>query len=279
MGAAPSFEAALQEIGRLTYVWTNTESLLVHVIAGLMGCDKETGLILFLTLNTTRARVDLVERLVKHKGLGDDEMHRLLGLTKKLVQHGAERNRYNHAIYSFDPESGDMSTIQMRIADRRDAIRMGDKRRLDTDAITGLRPSSGSSSACQPMPSRPSRAERPELGAHQRTSRPPVFCLGPLGLDQRRRRLGVVEHGQIAQGDVGAHVTGRARAAELDRIEIAAPAGEDATADQLMLAGGGEGDAPLDISISFPIPVADRPIVLPRLTAHRPVNAIAAVCA
>lgn len=40
-----------------------------------------------------------------------------------------------------------------------------------------------------------------------------------------------------------------------------------------------EGDAPLDISISFPIPVADRPIVLPRLTAHRPVNAIAAVCA
>jgi len=139
MGAAPSFEAALQEIGRLTYVWTNTESLLVHVIAGLMGCDKETGLILFLTLNTTRARVDLVERLVKHKGLGDEEMHRLLGLTKKLVQHGAERNRYNHAIYSFDPESGDMSTIQMRIADRRDAIRMGDKRRLDTDAITGLR--------------------------------------------------------------------------------------------------------------------------------------------
>lgn len=35
--------------------------------------------------------------------------------------------------------------------------------------------------------------------------------------------------------------------AEPDRIEIAAPAGEEATADQLMLAGGGEGDAPLDL--------------------------------
>ncbi|MFM7377998.1 MAG: RNA polymerase factor sigma-54 [Erythrobacter sp.] len=34
---------------------------------------------------------------------------------------------------------------------------------------------------------------------------------------------------------------------EPDRIEIAAPAGEDTTADQLMLAGGGEGDAPLDL--------------------------------
>ena len=42
-----------------------------------------------------------------------------------------------------------------------------------------------------------------------------------------------------------------------------------------------EGDTPLDISISFPIPdnAADRQLVLPRLTAHRPVNAISAVCA
>jgi RNA polymerase sigma-54 factor len=34
---------------------------------------------------------------------------------------------------------------------------------------------------------------------------------------------------------------------EPERIEIAATAGEEATADQLMLAGGGEGDAPLDL--------------------------------
>jgi RNA polymerase sigma-54 factor len=34
---------------------------------------------------------------------------------------------------------------------------------------------------------------------------------------------------------------------EPERIEVAAPAGEEATADQLMLAGGGEGDAPLDL--------------------------------
>ncbi|MFN3864477.1 MAG: RNA polymerase factor sigma-54 [Erythrobacter sp.] len=35
---------------------------------------------------------------------------------------------------------------------------------------------------------------------------------------------------------------------EPERIELPPPAGEDATADQLMLAGGGEGDAPLDLS-------------------------------
>ncbi len=137
--AASSFDGALQEIGRLTYVWTNTESLLVHVIAGLIGCDKDTALILFLTLNTTRARVDLVERLAKHKGLPEADLNRLLQVTKKMVRHAAERNRYNHAIYAFDPEGGGISTIQMRIADRRDAIRMGEKRRLDAEAISGLR--------------------------------------------------------------------------------------------------------------------------------------------
>ena len=36
-------------------------------------------------------------------------------------------------------------------------------------------------------------------------------------------------------------------AGEPERIEIAAPPGEDTPADQLMLAGGGEGDAPLDL--------------------------------
>ncbi|MFO6446801.1 RNA polymerase factor sigma-54 [Erythrobacter sp. NE805] len=36
--------------------------------------------------------------------------------------------------------------------------------------------------------------------------------------------------------------------AEPERVEVAPPAGEEATADQLMLAGGGEGDAPLDLS-------------------------------
>lgn len=42
-----------------------------------------------------------------------------------------------------------------------------------------------------------------------------------------------------------------------------------------------EGDTPLEISISYPIPenAEQRQIILPRLTAHRPVNAIPAVCA
>jgi hypothetical protein len=52
----------------MNYMWTNTESLLIHVIAGLCGTDKDKAVIIFLTLNTTRARIDLVDRLAKMPG-------------------------------------------------------------------------------------------------------------------------------------------------------------------------------------------------------------------
>jgi hypothetical protein len=52
-------------IGQLNYTWTNTESLLIYLLAGLAQVDKETAIVIFLTLNTTRARIELVERLTK----------------------------------------------------------------------------------------------------------------------------------------------------------------------------------------------------------------------
>lgn len=138
MGIAANFEDALKEIGRLTYIWTNTESLLVHIISGLIGCDKDTGVIIFLTLNTTRARIDLVERLAKNGNFGSADLASILGVTKDLIHHAAERNRYNHAIYSLDTANGQISTIQMRIADRKEKIKMGERRPLDADAMQAL---------------------------------------------------------------------------------------------------------------------------------------------
>ena len=67
------FDAFLLLIGKLNYTWTNTESLLIHLIAGLCKIDKNTALIIFLTLNTTRARIDLVNRLAKRDGVSAKE--------------------------------------------------------------------------------------------------------------------------------------------------------------------------------------------------------------
>lgn len=137
--ADPSFDDALLLIGRLNYTWTNTESLLVHVIAGLARTDKDTAVVLFLTLNTMRARVDLVERLAKLDRTPPAESGRILVATRKLVQLSATRNRYNHSIYAFDPETGHVRTILMRIADRKDEIRMGQTTALDSAALAEIR--------------------------------------------------------------------------------------------------------------------------------------------
>jgi hypothetical protein len=133
------FDDALLLIGRLNYTWTNTESLLVHLMAGLAKVDKETAVILFLTLNTMRARVDLVERLAKLARTPAPERKRVLAATRKLVQLSGARNRYNHSLYAFDPESGNVRTILMRIADRKDEIKMGQSTDLDEAALTEIR--------------------------------------------------------------------------------------------------------------------------------------------
>jgi len=133
------FDVILLLIGRLNYTWTNTESLLLHLIAGLSGTTKDVAVIIFLTLNTTRARVDLVERLAKMPHQSVAERDAVLGLTKGLMKLSGARNRYNHCIYAFDPDGGPPKSILMRIADRKDEIKMGQTVDLDAAAIADIR--------------------------------------------------------------------------------------------------------------------------------------------
>jgi hypothetical protein len=132
------FERFLLLTGRMNYMWTNTESLLIHVIAGLAGTTKETAVVIFLTLNTTRARIDLVERLAKMEGHGPEERDRVLAGTRELARLSGIRNRLNHCIYAFDAESGSAQTILMRIADRKTEIRMGQTEPIDTTEMERL---------------------------------------------------------------------------------------------------------------------------------------------
>jgi len=128
-------ETALRQVlllvGRLNYTWTNTESLLIHVIAGLARVDKDVAVVIFLTLNTTRARVDMVNRLAKMDRCPADQRQAVLKLTTALMREAALRNRYNHCIYSFDPEDGRIQTIMMRIQDRKHDIQVGKMQPVD----------------------------------------------------------------------------------------------------------------------------------------------------
>ncbi|MCD9147433.1 hypothetical protein [Pseudophaeobacter flagellatus] len=133
-----NFDAFLLLVGKLNYVWTNTESLLIHLIAGLAGLDKETATVIFLTLNTTRARIDLVERLSKLDKIDAVERGAILDLTGRIQRQSALRNRYNHCIYAFDAEGGNPHTILMRIADRKDTLKIGQSTPLNDAAAEDI---------------------------------------------------------------------------------------------------------------------------------------------
>ncbi|WP_274425638.1 hypothetical protein [Chelativorans sp. YIM 93263] len=139
----PSRMSNLHEIllllGRLNYTWTNTESLLIYLIAGLASVDKEKAAVIFLTLNTTRARIDLVERLAKLKSTPADCRQEVLSLTRSLLREAGLRNKFNHCIYSFDPENGRGMTQMMRIADSKDEIRYGKVESLDEAEVQRIR--------------------------------------------------------------------------------------------------------------------------------------------
>lgn len=141
--AQSDFDRFLLSLGRLNYSWTNTESLLIHLIAGLSRTDKETSVVIFLTLNTSRARIGLVERLSKLERVSPEEREAVLGITRRIQQLSGLRNRYNHCIYSFDTKSGDLSTIQMRVADRKTQIKVGEMKTLDSNTIDGIDQSLG----------------------------------------------------------------------------------------------------------------------------------------
>ncbi|KKB11977.1 hypothetical protein VE25_10080 [Devosia geojensis] len=127
----PAMQEILLLVGRLNYVWTNTESLFIYLISHLMGTSKEAAIVVFLTLNTTRARLDLIERLAKLPGTDPADRAQIEAFAKRLGREGKLRNKYNHCIYSFD-ETGERAFTQlMRISDVSDDIRYGKIEVLD----------------------------------------------------------------------------------------------------------------------------------------------------
>lgn len=121
----PQFQAVLLLIGQLNYTWTNTESLLIYLIAGLARVDKETAIVIFLTLNTTRARVELVERLAKLKRTPAECRGAVLAATEALMRQARLRNKYSHCVYSFDETGSQASTQLMRIFESKEELRYG----------------------------------------------------------------------------------------------------------------------------------------------------------
>lgn len=132
-------DQVLQLVGQLNYVWTNTESLFIYLIAHMVGTSKEAAIVIFLTLNTTRARLDLLERLAKLNTTTPETRLAVLDLSDRLKHEAKVRNKYNHCIYSFDANGELSSTQLMRIADFDDDLKYGKVEALDEQEIERIR--------------------------------------------------------------------------------------------------------------------------------------------
>ncbi len=133
------FQEILLVLGQLNYTWTNTESLLIYLIAGLAEVDKETAIVIFLTLNTTRARIELVERLTKLQKTPPDRRRAILAVTEQMTRKAKLRNKYSHCIYSFDESGSSAKTQLMRVFDAKDEIRYGKMEDLDDAEIEKIK--------------------------------------------------------------------------------------------------------------------------------------------
>jgi len=118
-------------IGDLNFAWSNTESLFIYVLMLLIETDEPAAAIIFATLNTTRARLDLVERLAKIR-LRDRALGRELAeVTKAFSACTKLRNELNHATFVLN-EAGDITHTQaMKLEERKGSLRFGAREPVD----------------------------------------------------------------------------------------------------------------------------------------------------
>ncbi len=131
-------EDLLLLIGKLNYTWTNTESLLIYLMAFLMRTQKDVAIVTFLTLNTSRARLEFIERLLRLQSTAPEIRARLVPIIARMKRGTKIRNKYNHCIYSFD-ENGQIGATQLlRIADYGDTLKYGKIEALDEAEIARI---------------------------------------------------------------------------------------------------------------------------------------------
>jgi hypothetical protein len=125
-------------IGQLVFSWSNNESLLIYVLMLLLRTDERSAAVVFSTLNTTRARLDLVRRLSLlhlHDAAARAEIDRTIELFNDANR---VRNEFLHAMYLVN-EQGEITHTQMlRFIERKGRVSFGDRQPIDAKRMQTL---------------------------------------------------------------------------------------------------------------------------------------------
>jgi hypothetical protein len=122
-------------IGNLIYAWSNNESVFIYLLMVLLESDFDAAAITFVSLNTTRARLDLIRRLAKAKVKDHDTIHKVERLIDRFNECTRVRNEFNHCIYQVDERGQITHTNTLRISETADVVGFASVRPLDASRI------------------------------------------------------------------------------------------------------------------------------------------------
>lgn len=125
-------------IGNLVSSWTNNESLFIYVLMILLRTDQASAALTFATLNTTRARLDLIQRLAKIS-VHDKALEKTLGrIIDRFNESTQIRNEFNHCMYVVDASGQITSTRSMRIVQTKSNIEFGKTKPMDDARLKSM---------------------------------------------------------------------------------------------------------------------------------------------
>jgi hypothetical protein len=112
--------------------------MFIYVLMILLETDEVSAAIVFATLNTTRARLDLVQRLAKAK-VKDRNAAKTLGqLIDRFNECTRIRNEFNHCMYTVSERGEITHTHAMRIREAGNRLMLGEVRAMDNARIQEL---------------------------------------------------------------------------------------------------------------------------------------------
>ncbi len=108
-------------LGDLNFAWSNNESLLIYFIMLLLRTDEASAAIVFATLNTTRARLDLIERLARVQVRDRSMLKRIRSAVEEFNAITRIRNEINHCIFIVGEDGRITDTQSTRLQETRGA--------------------------------------------------------------------------------------------------------------------------------------------------------------
>ena len=131
-------ERLMTLIGSLSLSWSNNESVLIYLMMVLLRTDDVCAALVYGTLNTTRARSDLVLRLVRVQVSDPDLRQEVEAALAALEKCGRLRNDLQHASYEFDGAGRPVATRSMRVEQNRKRLSFGRVRPIDADRLARI---------------------------------------------------------------------------------------------------------------------------------------------